>query len=259
MKHKVALVTGGSRGIGKAIAVGLASCNTHVCLVARDEKILIDSVSELQDISSMEHMYVVGDVSREGVEREIHSQILEKFSGVHILINNSGGPPPGSFTDVSNSEWNRAIENNFMSVVRFTKEFYPFMKSQQWGRIINITSTVAKEPSGSLVLSASTRAAVSAYSKAISDELAPHGVTINSICPGSVLTDRLDSLVKEMAVRKNIEREEQLQKSQAVIPMKRFASPIEIAELAVFLASEKSSYMTGQSIVIDGGLTRGYF
>ena len=259
MKHKVALVTGGSRGIGKAIAVGLARNNMHVCLVARDEKILIDSVNELQDISSMEHMYVVGDVSRMGAESEIHSKILEKFSGVHILVNNSGGPPPGSFADVCDSDWERAIENNFLSVVRFTKEFYPFMKSQQWGRIINITSTVAKEPSGSMVLSASTRAAVSAYTKAISDELAPNGVTINSICPGSVLTDRLNSLVKEMATRKNIKSEEQLQKSQSVIPMKRFADPVEVADLAVFLASEKSSYMTGQSLVIDGGLTRGYF
>lgn len=257
---KVAIITGGSKGIGKAIALKLASLNEiQVCIVSRSEENLKKALSEIQELSSLEHIYVASDVSSAGSEKLVIDTVLEKFGRVDILVNNSGGPSPGSFLEKSESDWNMAIENNLMSVIRFSKYIAPFFIKQQWGRILNITSTLAKEPSPTMVLSASVRAGVSAFTKAIAEELAIYNITVNTICPGSVLTERLDSLVSEVAERKQISKEEQLEKSQSVIPMKRFANPSELAEVGAFLVSDAASYITGQSLMVDGGLTKSYF
>jgi 3-oxoacyl-[acyl-carrier protein] reductase len=184
---------------------------------------------------------------------------MEKFGRVDVLVNNAGGPPAGSFLSHDENSWISAIEQNLLSVIRFTKAVVPYMKEQKYGRIINISSTVAKEPSAMMVLSATTRAGVSAFSKAIAQELAPFNITINTICPGGVLTDRLKSLVEEAAKKANVSYEEQLNKSLEMIPMNRFAQPEEIANIACFLADDKSSYLTGTSIMVDGALTKSIF
>lgn len=256
---KVAIVTGGSKGIGKAIALELARNGIKVCLVSRQENNLQRALEELRGVSEQNHLSIAGDVSEPSFANTVIDHVLNSYGRIDILINNSGGPTAGSFLEKDEMDWHAAIQNNLMSVIRFSKKVAPIMINQKWGRILNITSTLAKEPTPSMVLSSTTRSAVSAFTKAIADELAIHNITVNTICPGGVLTDRLNSLIIESAQKNNISVEEQLLKNQALIPIKRFAQPEEIANMAAFIVSEKGSYLTGQSIALDGGLSRSYF
>ena len=159
----------------------------------------------------------------------------------------------GSFTNFNDNNWDQAINLNLMSVIRFTKLAYPLMKENNFGRIINILSLLAKEPSALMVLSATARAGVIAYTKSVSYEMAPYGITINSICPGGVLTNRFQNLLSERAQTLNIDIKDFFKERAATVPLGRFAKPEEIGDLVAFLASEKSSYITGTSITADGG------
>lgn len=259
LKNKIAVVTGASKGMGKAIALEFAKEGAQVCLVSRSKESLEETVKEIQEQTDREVFFVAGDVKDPQLSNRVYDEVINKWGSCHILVNNAGGPVMGSFLDHSHEVWAETLQQNLLSVIRFTKQFAVKMKEQQWGRIINISSTLAKEPTAQMVLSATARAGVSAFSKAISNELAEYNVTINTICPGGVLTDRLVNLVSELAVKNGVEYEEQLVQNGSQIPMKRLATPKEIADFAVCLASEKASYVTGQSIMVDGGLTRSYF
>ncbi len=170
----------------------------------------------------------------------------------------AGGPPVGSFSEHDATAWEAAIQTNLLGVVRFCKAVAPDMKSKNWGRIISITSTVAKEPSPAMVLSATTRAGVSAFSKTLAIELAQFNISVNVICPGGVLTDRLVGLLQARAEREKRDYQEVLQETQASIPAKRFAEPQEIADVILFLASERGGYVNGVSLSVDGALTKAY-
>ncbi len=259
LKNKVAVVTGASKGMGKAIATEFAKEGAQVCLVSRSKESLKETVKEIKEQTDGEVIFLTGDVKDPQLSKLVYDQVMNKWGSCHILVNNAGGPKMGSFLDHSDETWDEAIQQNLLSVVRFTKQFAFKMKEQQWGRIINISSTLAKEPTAQMVLSATARAGVSAFSKAISNELAEYNITINTICPGGVLTDRLVDLVSELAEKNGVTYEEQLSQNGSQIPMKRLASPKEIADFAVFLASAKASYITGQNIMVDGGLTQSYF
>lgn len=259
LKNKVAVVTGASKGMGKAIAFEFAKQGAQVCLVSRSKESLEEAVKEIKEQTGREVFFVVGDVKDPLLSKRVYDEVINKWGSCHILVNNAGGPKMGSFLEHSDEAWDEAIQQNLLSVVRFTKQFAVKMKEQQWGRVINISSTLAKEPTAQMVLSATARAGVSAFSKAISNELAEFNITINTICPGGVLTDRLVNLVSEMAKKNSVKYEEQLAQNGSLIPMKRLASPEEIADFTVCLASEKASYVTGQSIMVDGGLTQSYF
>lgn len=256
---KVAIITGASKGIGKAIALGLAKEGYNICIISRDVELLKKTAEEIKNKTNQEVIYIQADVSDPKSSNNILNIVMAKFNRIDVLVNNTGGPPAGSFLSHDDEAWNSAIQQNLLSVIRFTKAVVPYMKEQKKGRIINISSTVAKEPSSIMVLSAATRAGVSAFSKAIAQELAPFNITVNTICPGGVLTDRLKSLVKEASVKAHISYEEQLSKSLETIPMNRFAEPEEIANVVCFLADEKSSYLTGTSIMVDGALTKSIF
>lgn len=258
-EKKVAIVTGGSKGIGKAIAMGLAKEGYDICIVSRDITLLKNVSEEIAKKTNQVVIYFQADVSDIDAADNIMKIVLKKFNRIDVLVNNAGGPPAGSFLLQNEETWMSAIQQNLLSVVRLTKAVVPYMKEQMKGRIINISSTVAKEPSAAMVLSATTRAGVSAFSKSISQELAPFNITVNTICPGGVLTERLKSLVLDASTKANISYEEQLNKSLEMIPMKRFAEPEEIANVACFLADDKSSYLTGTSIMVDGALTKSVF
>lgn len=257
--NKVAIVTGASKGIGKAIALGFAKEGYNVCVVSRDANLLKSTAEEIMSETGQEIIYFPADVSDVEAPNRILKTVLEKFNRIDILVNNAGGPAAGSFLSQDDESWMSAIQQNLLSVVRFTKAVVPYMKKQNKGRIINISSTVAKEPSAVMVLSATTRAGVSAFSKSIAQELAPFNITVNTICPGGVATERLKSLVEDASKKANISYEEQLKKSLEIIPMNRFAEPEEIANVACFLADDKSSYLTGTSIMVDGALTKSIF
>lgn len=199
-----------------------------------------------------------GDVSERDELLALHDFLSEGIGLPDIVINNSGGPSMGSFLDHDDKAWQQAFDQGFMAMVRLTRSFSKNMIDKGWGRFVSISSSVAIEPSSTMVLSASMRAGLAAFSKSASLTLAETGVTFNTICPGGVATDRLLDLVKVQADSRGVSLDEVLKESQNSIPMKRFADPKELADLAVFLASEKADYITGRVHVIDGGLTKSY-
>ncbi len=259
LNNKIAVVTGASKGMGKSIAHSLASEGVKVLLVARNLDLLKSEVHSLLKLGYSAN-YLQGDVSDLNLPKLVLEVIKNEWNSTpDILINNAGGPPPGSILNHSDQIWDAAIQLNLMSVIRFTRAMLPYMKEKKWGRIVSITSTVAKEPSPTMVLSATLRAGVSAFTKAVSSEYAADNITLNVICPGGVLTDRLSSLLKQNAETTNRNYDELLCESQNMIPAKRFANPDEIANTVTFLCSEAGSYITGTSIMVDGGLTKSYF
>ena len=259
LSDKVALVTGGSSGIGKATALALAAEGCNVCILARDTAKLESAATEIRAVTSANVFGLSGDVA-DAVGMAAHlDEVRRRLGPIDILVNNAGGPPPGSFLEHDDARWAETLERNFMSVVRLSRAVSPSMKERRWGRILNVTSTIAKEPTPAMVLSASARAAVSAFGKAISSELASFNITVNTVCPGGVDTERVANLMAQTAQREGKQMEEILNRSVAMIPAQRLATPAEIAALMAFLASEQASYLTGLSLMADGGLTKGVF
>jgi 3-oxoacyl-[acyl-carrier protein] reductase len=257
IENKTAIVTGASKGIGLAVAKSLANEGTRVLLVARGSDAL-KSASETIARSGGKVATLEGDVTDSDLASSAVSKCVELWGSVDILVNNAGGPPLGGFLEHDDCAWNSAVQTNLLSVVRFSKAVAPIMKERGWGRIISVGSTVSKEPSPAMVLSATVRAGVSSFTKAISIELAPFNVTANVICPGGVLTDRLESLIRSRSMHENRSYQELLNESRRMIPAGRFASANEISDVIAFLASERGSYITGVSVSVDGALTKSY-
>lgn len=257
IKNRIAIVTGASKGMGLATVSVLLTEGVKVMMVARNESEL-KLIKEKYAREGYIIDYIAGDVGDRDLAGKVVHQTIQKWGAVDILINNAGGPPPGSFLSHESSAWDLAIQINLMSVIRFSKEVAPIMKKNKWGRIISITSTVSKEPSPSMVLSATTRAGVASFTKAISLELAEENITANVILPGGVKTDRLTSLIEASAKKENKSIEDLIKEIEEGIPAKRFAEPKEVAEVIAFLVSEKGAYINGVSLAVDGSLLKSF-
>ena len=257
IKNRIAIVTGASKGMGLATVKVLLAEGVKVMMVARNE-IELKKIKEKYARQGHSIDYFAGDVGDKDLARKVVNQTLQKWGAVDILINNSGGPPPGSFLIHKSSAWDLAIQINLMSVIRFSKEVAPIMKKNKWGRIISITSTVSKEPTPTMVLSATTRAGVASFTKAISLELAEENITANVILPGGVKTDRLTTLIEASAKKENKSIEDLTKEIEQGIPAKRFAQPKEVAEIIAFLVSEKGAYINGVSLAVDGSLLKSF-
>ncbi len=257
LKNKVAIVTGASKGMGYSVCEAMLKAGAKVMMVARNETDLKRNNKNFLE-NNFESDYYSGDVSSSDLHENVIQKTLDRWGSIHILVNNAGGPPMGSFMDHDDHGWQLAFQTNLMSVIRFSKAVTPHLKKNNWGRIISITSSLAIEPSPTMVLSSTIRAGVSSFTKAISSELASHNITVNVICPGGVLTDRLKSLIKDSSKRLKKDYEEILNQSLQTIPVKRFATSKEISEIILFLVSEKGSYITGVSLPVDGGLLKSF-
>ena len=218
IQGRVAIVTGASAGMGKASAVALAQQGVNLVLIARNTSRLDEAKTEIEQKSGVDVIALGGSVTEPDLAQKAVAIALARWQTIDILINNAGGPPPGSFLQHDDSVWDAALNQNLKSTIRFTRAVAPHMMEKKWGRIISITSTLAKEPSANMVLSATARAGVSAFSKAISFELAPHGITVNTLCPGGVLTDRLHSLVTSSAHKQKKNSPKLLRKVRAAFP-----------------------------------------
>lgn len=254
LNGKRAVVCGSTQGIGKASAVELALLGASVTLIARDEEKLKKVVSELSTSTSQKHDYVVADFS----SPEILKQKIEKYAAdnaVHILINNTGGPPGGQAIDAAGDDFVKAFSNHLLCNHILVQTFVPSMKKEKYGRIVNIISTSVKIPLRGLGVSNTIRGAVANWSKTLSLELGPFGITVNNVLPGATMTGRLESIIKTNADKKAVSFDEAKQDMVKEIPLGRISEPHEVAAAVAFLASPAASYINGINIPVDGGRT----
>lgn len=254
LKGKNALVCGSSKGIGKAIAIALAEMGTNVTLVARNENKLVETKNELAVSNGQQHNILICDFSKPNELKEIILNHLKTYS-YHILVNNTGGPPAGNIADAKEEQFISAFQNHLLCNHILAQALILGMKQNGYGRIINVISTSVKIPIKGLGVSNTIRAAVANWSKTLATELAPFGITVNNILPGATKTERLEEIIRNRSGVLNVKTEKVEEEMLAEIPMARFASPMEVAAAAAFLASPVASYITGINIPVDGGRT----
>ncbi len=252
LSNKNAIVCGSTQGIGKAIALQLASSGANVVLVARNEQSLRDVLRQLP-AKKQNHNFIVADFSEPEILREKMKNFVSENPPVHILVNNTGGPKSGEIIKADTKEFEDAFRNHLLSNHILVQALVEGMKKEHYGRIINIISTSVKQPIKSLGVSNTIRAAVANWSKTLSVELGPFGITVNNILPGATKTERLFSLFKSRAEASG-KSEDEIQKEWLTeIPAGRFGEPSELAYAAAFLASPFAGYINGINLPVDGG------
>lgn len=259
LKDRVAIVAASSEGLGKAVAMGLAKEGARVAMCARTESNLRAAAGEIRRASGVEVFDRTVDVTDYAAVRRFAAEVAERFGRVDICVANAGGPPSKSFAETTLEDWEAAARLNLMSTVYFAKETLPRMQQRGWGRFIAITSVAVKQPVEGLILSNSVRSAVSGLIKTLSQEYGRYGILVNSVCPGYTATARLVELSRKLAGKEGVGPEEIEARWARQTAIGRVGRPEEFADLVVFLASERASYVTGTSIAIDGGLVKGLY
>ncbi len=254
LSGKTAVVCGSTQGIGKASAIELALLGANVTLVARNEESLKSTLKELTATGSQKHDYVIADFSLPDQLKETISRFLQNKK-VHILINNTGGPPAGQAIDASPEEYIKAFSSHLICNQIMVQAVVPSMKEAGYGRIINIISTSVKVPLRGLGVSNTTRGAVANWAKTLSFELGSFGITVNNVLPGTTMTGRLDSIIKNKAEKTSKSYEEVKNEMIAEVPAGRISEPHEVAAAVAFLASPAAGYINGINVPVDGGRT----
>ena len=256
LRERVAVVAAASKGLGRAIAEELAAEGCWLVLCAREDGALRATAEAIRQRHRVKVTTVQADVAKPGDPERVVQQAIKLFREVHILVTNSGGPPAGPFESLGTEAWDAAYRLLLGSVVEFCRAAVPGMKERRWGRILNVTSIAVKQPVDNLMLSNSLRSAVTGFARTLANEVAPFGITVNNLMPGFTRTDRMVELAGVTAKKEGITPAEALARYSAQVPVGRMAEPREFAALAAFLASERASYITGQSIAVDGGWIR---
>lgn len=257
LKDKVVLVTASSKGLGKATALEFAKEGATVLLSSRNEETLARTVEEIKELTNNPNVHFkASDMSSPHDLNALFKWISEEFNGVDILINNTGGPTAGGFKDIADEDWMAAFEKNLLSYIRTTRSVLPNMQANDFGRIINISSSSTKEVIDGLILSNTFRSGMVGLTKSLAREYAKHNILVNTIGPGRIATDRVAELDQIAADRQGVSIEDVIKTSENLIPIGRYGQPEEFAKVVVFLASPANTYMTGQSLIIDGGMLK---
>lgn len=251
---KVALVSGGSKGIGRAIAEELAREGAKILVVARGEEAIKETVSAIQSSGGIAEGCSANMTTQDGVDTAV-SRARDVFGSPDIAVANVYGPTHGRFDDASTDDFREAYEHMVMSVVWLTRAVVPDMKKKGWGRLVTVGSICAKEPHRGLplVTANTTRVAAVGLNKTLSAELGPFGITVNTLATGGFLTDRLRSYMEKLATDRGVSYEDT--QARPDIPIGRLGNPDEMAAVCAFLCSTRASYVTGQMVVVDGGRT----
>jgi 3-oxoacyl-[acyl-carrier protein] reductase len=260
LRGKTAIVGAASQGLGKGVASALAAEGANVVMFSRREAAIQAAASEVGATAGGGRVVgVAADATRVSDLERVVKVASDEFGGVAVLFNNTGGPKPGLFDTLSDADWLAAVDLNLMSAVRLTRLCLPFMRARHWGRVITSTSSSVKQPLPTLMLSNAVRSATTAWSKTLADQVAADGITVNTLAPGRIQTERIQQIDADMAARQGRTREEVERDSMASIPLGRYGHPAEFGAAAAFLASEQAAYITGVTLLVDGGLFRGTY
>jgi len=251
LKDSTAFVAGASKGLGKACAKALADEGARVFICARNADALARAAAEVGAAG-----WSAADVSRPDEVKRVVAEALARLGRLDCLVTNAGGPPTAPFDKAGDGDWDIAYQLNLMSAVRMIREAVPALKASGRGRIVNLTGYGVKEPISDLVVSDSIRAGVTVMAKTIASDLAPYGITVNNIAPGPIMTDRITEIFSARAKSAGSTPDEQLARFAATIPVRRLGQPNEVGDLCAYLCSPQAGYITGQTIVVDGGINR---
>jgi 3-oxoacyl-[acyl-carrier protein] reductase len=257
LKNRVAIVAASSQGIGKATAEAFAAEGCQLAICARNQNTLHSVAQNIQQQHKVDVYPEAFDVTDAPAVKQFVSNVVSRFGSADICVTNAGGPPAKGFLATTTDEWKKAVDQNFLSSVFFAREVIPHMQRKHWGRIITITSITTKQPVSDLVLSNAVRAAVVGLVKSLANEFGKDGILVNNVGPGYTATDRLKELAKSRSAASGKSEQDIFDSWASDAPLKRVGEPREVAETIVWLASDRASYITGQTLLVDGGIYKG--
>ena len=256
LNGRVAIVGGGSKGLGRACAQVLAAEGAKVAICSRSKADLEKAAQEIRDTTKADVFAFAGDLDRHDTIQALIAATVERFGRLDIMVNNSGGPPLARAHNATEAQWETALQRSLLFFSRMSREALPHLKKSGAGRIINVLASTVYQPIPNLALSGVTRMGVIAFAKSLADEVGRDGILVNNVCPGSLLSERMLSNVTSRAKELNISVDEALAQRAAETSVGRVGDPMEMAYLVAFLASSRSSYITGTTMRVDGGLVR---
>lgn len=256
LKGKVAIIGGASKGLGRACAQALAEEGANVMLCSRSQPDVEKAAKEIRDATGAQALAFAGDLEKPDVIRDLVATTVARLGRLDVMVSNSGGPPLAYAKDATEEQWAIALQRSLLFFARMAREALPHLKKAGGGRIINILASTVYQPIPNLALSGATRMGVVAFAKSLADEVGRDGILVNNVCPGSILSERMLANATARAKEKKISLEEALAERAAETAIGRIGEPKELAWLVAFLASGRSSYITGTTMLVDGGLVR---
>ena len=257
LKNRSVIVCASSDDIARAAADKFAQEGARVAMCSRDASKLNQAAEAIQARHHTEVLAEPLDVTDEAAVKQFVAHVAAKFGGVDVCVTNAGGPPPKMFLSTTSEEWHRALELNLMSVVYYAHAVIPLMQKNKWGRLVTLTSVTVRQPVTELVYSNAVRAGVLGLVKSLSNEFGKDGITVNNVGPGYTATERLNQLIRKAASEAGISEEAQKSKLGEQAALKRVGHAEEVADAIVWLASDRASFITGQTLLVDGGLYKG--